>query len=48
MTAMIGRAITAPAILCLATFNFTANVALAQTHAGQPESVLEPTKIYSP
>jgi hypothetical protein len=27
---------------------FTTSVAFAQTHAGQPESVLEPTKIYSP
>ena len=48
MTGMIGRVITIPAILCLATFDLTTSVAVAQTHAGQPESVLNPTKICSP
>ena len=48
MTQMICRLIMTPAILCLVTSTFSASAAFAQTHAGQPESVLEPTKIYSP
>ena len=48
MTEMNFRATTALAILCLATFIPTTSTAVAQTHAGEPESVLEPTKIYSP
>jgi hypothetical protein len=46
MTGIICRLITTPAVLCLAMSTFTTSVAFAQTHAGQPESVLEPTKIY--
>src|SRR5210317_446409 len=48
MTRMICRVTTIPAILCLAMSVATTSVAFAQTHAGQPENVLEPTKIYSP
>ena len=48
MTGMICRAITIPAILWLATSVATTGVAFAQTHAGQPESVVDPVKIYSP
>jgi hypothetical protein len=48
MTRMICRVTTIPAILCLMMSVATTSVAFAQTHAGQPENVLEPTKIYSP
>ena len=48
MTRMIYRLIMTPAVLCLAASTFTTSVAVAQTHAGQPESVVDPAKIYSP
>ena len=48
MTRMICRVTTIPAILCLVMSVATTSVVFAQTHAGQPENVLEPTKIYSP
>jgi hypothetical protein len=48
MTGMIYRLITTSAVLCLAASTFTTSVAVAQTHAGQPESVVDPVKIYSP
>ena len=48
MTGMNCRVITTAAVLCLAASTLTTSAAVAQTHAGQPESVLEPAKIYSP
>jgi hypothetical protein len=45
---MTCRVTTIPAILCLTMSVAATSVAVAQSHAGQPENVLEPTKIYSP
>jgi hypothetical protein len=44
MTGMIYRLITTSAVLCLAASTFTTSVAVAQTHAGQPESVVDPAR----
>jgi hypothetical protein len=48
MMGLISGRILTTAVSSLATFIFTTSAAFAQTHAGQPDSVLEPVSIYSP